>query len=40
MYHTFSEAVAILFPWALNAIAANGLSWAGIIVTARWKRKA
>lgn len=35
MIQTFSEAVASLTPWLLKAIAASGLSWAGIIVTAR-----
>ena len=33
---TFSEAVAIFVPWLLKVMAAKGLSWAGIIVTARW----
>lgn len=31
---TFSEAVASLVPWALNASEAKGLSWAGIMATA------
>jgi len=31
---TFSEAVAILFPSALNDIAAMRLSWAGTVTTA------
>jgi hypothetical protein len=34
---TFSDAVAILVPGELKAIAARGLSWADIIVTARCK---
>ncbi len=34
---TFSEAVASLVPLASKARAANGLSWAGIILAARWK---
>jgi hypothetical protein len=31
---TFSDAVASFVPLASNAIAANGLSWAGIMLTA------
>lgn len=34
---TFSEAVASLVPLASKARAANGLSWAGIILAARWE---
>lgn len=33
---TFSEAVASLVPLASKARAANGLSWAGIMLAARW----
>lgn len=36
---TFSEAVANLSPFALKARAAKGLSWAGIMVTARCQNK-
>ena len=35
MIRTFSEAVASLVPSLLKAIAASGLLWPGIIVTAR-----
>lgn len=34
---TFSEAVASLVPLASKARAANGLSWAGIMLAALWK---
>lgn len=34
---TFSDAVANLVPLASKARAANGLSWAGIILAARCK---
>lgn len=37
---TFSEAVASFDPLASKASAANGLSWAGIILAALWKTEA